>query len=94
MVQWDTTKAGGRRCGMSSHLRKENQMLKNQMLNRIFSEYKNNTWVYLAMSVAIAVLIVAWWVVSDSHPENDTHRVEENNAGRAVYPDMVPTDQG
>ena len=45
------------------------------------------------MSVAIAVLITTWRV-SDSHPGDDTCRVEEIDVGMAVNPTMVSTDQG
>jgi len=45
------------------------------------------------MSVAIAVLITTWQV-SDSHPVDDTCRVEEIDVGMAVNPTMVSTDHG
>ena len=71
------------------------------MLNRIFTKYKNNTWVYLAMAVAIAVLIITWWAVSDSLSlisntlsVDDTGIAEESGAGKTVSPAIASTDQG
>lgn len=40
----------------------------------MFTEYKNNIWALLGMSVVIAAMIVAWWAVTAGLSERDTKR--------------------
>jgi cell division protein FtsN len=59
---------------------------------RLLTEH-NNIWVLLAMSVVIAVLIVAWWAVSDAFSISGIGKVDKSEPVANVSPAVVSSSQ-
>ena len=61
----------------------------------MFTEYKNNIWALLGMSVVIAAMIVAWWAVTAGLSERGTGSlpVSASDSGRGSGLAMTSTGQ-
>jgi|GEM_PF-6664354 len=57
------------------------------------TEHNNNTWALLSMSVVIAALIVAWWVVSDAFSVSGIDKVAESDSAVVANPVIAANSQ-